>query len=334
MRRIYPLLLVLALIGCTDDAPPPSSPPGAGGSGGSAPPQPGGAAGGATAGTGATGGTSGTGPATRDAGSSPDTVAGRSVDAARPDLASASSGGGPRDAGTAGDGGLSSSRQTARRLGTTAAPQGFHEYLPPGYGDGTRRPLLIFMHGAGENGNGGTNLDRVLAHGPPKLIRQNMWPASRPFIVLSPQASGGCPSAASVNAFLTFALASYDVDESRIYLTGLSCGAIGTFNYLGQFRGARVAAVAVIAGDGRGAFRTAGCALGEVGIWAFHGEADSTVPPAGSTETIASLMSCPSPPRKEVKLDTYPGVGHDSWTRTYDLSAGHDIYTWLLGFTR
>jgi hypothetical protein len=26
-------------------------------------------------------------------------------------------------------------------------------------------------------------------------------------------------------------------------------------------------------------------------------------------------------------------VDHDSWTRTYDLSAGHDIYDWLLGFT-
>jgi len=28
----------------------------------------------------------------------------------------------------------------------------------------------------------------------------------------------------------------------------------------------------------------------------------------------------------------YPGVGHDSWDRTYDLSAGN-IYTWMLRFT-
>jgi len=33
-------------------------------------------------------------------------------------------------------------------------------------------------------------------------------------------------------------------------------------------------------------------------------------------------------------LTVYPGVGHDSWTRTYDLSAGHDIYTWLLSFSQ
>jgi hypothetical protein len=26
----------------------------------------------------------------------------------------------------------------------------------------------------------------------------------------------------------------------------------------------------------------------------------------------------------------YPDADHDSWTRTYSLSAGHDIYAWLL----
>lgn len=43
-----------------------------------------------------------------------------------------------------------------------------------------------------------------------------------------------------------------------------------------------------------------------------------------------NVIACPQPPREEAKLTIYPGVGHDSWTRTYDGSAGHDIYTWLL----
>ena len=43
-------------------------------------------------------------------------------------------------------------------------------------------------------------------------------------------------------------------------------------------------------------------------------------------------MQCPSPPLIEAKLTIYPGVKHDSWTKTYDLSAGHDIYAWLLKF--
>ena len=38
------------------------------------------------------------------------------------------------------------------------------------------------------------------------------------------------------------------------------------------------------------------------------------------------------PPPTDVRLTVYPGVGHDpdAWDPTYDLSAGHDIYTWLL----
>jgi hypothetical protein len=45
-------------------------------------------------------------------------------------------------------------------------------------------------------------------------------------------------------------------------------------------------------------------------------------------------MDCPSPPRQDVVLTIYPGVDHKSWDRTYDLSAGNDVYSWLLGFTR
>ena len=75
------------------------------------------------------------------------------------------------------------------------------------------------------------------------------------------------------------------------------------------------------------------CSLGEVAIWAFHGDADDLVAPAGSIDTITDLTACPQP-RHDAELHRlYPGVDHDSWTRTYDESAGHDIYDWLLGYT-
>jgi pimeloyl-ACP methyl ester carboxylesterase len=90
----------------------------------------------------------------------------------------------------------------------------------------------------------------------------------------------------------------------------------------------------LIAGDGRRAWDAIGCGLGEVAIWALHGEQDEVVPAIGSIETMEELQACPAPPRKEARLTTYPGVGHNSWTRTYDGSAGHDIYAWLLGLRR
>jgi hypothetical protein len=76
------------------------------------------------------------------------------------------------------------------------------------------------------------------------------------------------------------------------------------------------------------------CALGAVAIWGFHGGADPYNPPAGTAEPINNLMACPMPPRRDALVTVYPGVGHDAWTMTYDLTAGHDIYAWMLSQSR
>jgi predicted peptidase len=262
-----------------------------------------------------------------------------------------------------------SDRFTAHPTGQTDAPLGYYEYLPPGYGDGGPPPLLIFVHGLGENGDGSAaELDRLLATGIPQSIREDRWPDDRPFVVLAPQhdepaddapyaaceegeAWGPCVlslqhelghppdgslcmTPAELDDFLGYAIATYDVDPGRVYLTGLSCGAFASFEYVAVHGAREVAAMVVIAGDGRPAYGAAGCELGQVPIWGFHGDADSQIDEAGTIEPLTRLMDCPSPPQRDVELTVYPGVDHDSWTRTYDGWAGHDIYEWLLGFTR
>ena len=228
--------------------------------------------------------------------------------------------------------GPSSSRLIARPSGSVPGTTlGFWEYVPPGYGNGARYPLLVFWHGLGENGDGSLeSLRQVTNHGPPRLQQENIWPEDRPFIVLSPQHPGtDCPSSSEIHDFVRFALASYEVDLTRVYLTGLSCGAIGGFRYLAEHLDEIVAAAVLVCGDGRNAFAKAGCALGRVPIWALHGELDPTVPAAGSIEPLTRLAAC-KPPAVDAKLTIYTGVEHDSWTQTYDLSAGNDVYAWLL----
>jgi predicted peptidase len=221
------------------------------------------------------------------------------------------------------------------------APQGYVEYLPPGYGDKAKRPLLLYLHGSGEDGNGSrAALRKVLATGIPKLIAQDKWPAARPFIVLAPQHAaarpGGpatCPSPAEIARFLAFATKHYDVDPTRVYLTGVSCGAIGGWNYLGEHTDDLVAAAVLIAGDGQEAFQRAGCRLGKVPLWIFTGSADPIVDSRlGSIGVMRQLQVCTHPKPVDARLTVYPGVGHDSWDRTYDLSAGHDVYAWLLTY--
>jgi predicted peptidase len=248
--------------------------------------------------------------------------------------------GGASGAGGGGNtGGLDQGIQTARTIGMPYAKNGYWEYLPKYYGNGSKFPLLVFWAGVGENGDGSLNSLKVITdrHGPPMLIAKNKWPSDRPFIVLSPQhdTSVDRPSPGEVHDFLTFAIGKYDVDTTRVYLTALSSGARGSWGYLGQYKGEQVAAAVLIAGDSSVAYNAGGCSVvNQVALWTFHGENDYEVPFPDDSAGMANFKACPQP-RKEVLYTTYPGVGHvDSWPRTYDLSAGHDIYAWMLTKTR
>lgn len=238
-------------------------------------------------------------------------------------------------------------RQVVRSRGTTGAGQGFWEYLPADYLDRGDWPLLIFLHGMGENGDGSAiELQRVLVHGPPALIAAGRWPVSGSavgdeFVVLSPQHSSdpeGCHAGGEVAAFLEWAIDHYDVDPDRVYLTGLSCGGDGIWNYLGggvdRAPGRLAAAVVPICGDGREAWERRGCDLGRTPIWAFHGDLDDVVPPAGSDVPMRGLAECAERSTDRLRYTVLPGVDHDSWTETYDLRHGHDIYAWLHSHVR
>ncbi len=233
-------------------------------------------------------------------------------------------------------GGPSSTRLSLRPIGTVdGAPLGYFEYLPPGYGDGEKRPLLLFHHGIGESGDGSeAQLQALFNTGLPTLIESDQWPEDRPFIVLGSQHDAppftSCHTVDEVQSFITFAMDHYDVDPKRVYLTGLSCGAIGSWDYLGAHTDEVAAAAVLISGNGNGAFANAGCALGKVPIWAFHGDQDTTVAPSGSIDPINALNACTSPAAVDAKLTIYSGVGHDAWTQTYNLSSGNDIYAWML----
>jgi predicted esterase len=335
------LVAALLLVGCSSNRSTGSPTPTAGttGSAGAGASGSNGAAGGAGASgsSGAAGGAAGSGGSGGLAGSGGTPVADGSRDGANTDAAFDASVPGPdarRDV-VVSDG-PSSSRQTARPLGTVPnATNGYWEYLPPGYGDGMKVPLMVFWHGVGEDGNGSAaGLPIVLRQGPPKYISQNQWPAARPFIVLSPQhGPTGCPTATEIHDFMTFAIGHYDVDLTRVYLTGLSCGAMGSASYLGQFKGEQVVAAVLIAGFIEPAYTNAGCSLlDQVALWVFHGDADVDAPIASDNTFMPQFIACPQP-RKEVMYHVWPGADHvRSWELTYDtaLSGTIDIYSWLL----
>src|SRR2546423_10321 len=112
--------------------------------------------------------------------------------------------------------------------------QGYYQCLPLDYNSNPTKkyPLLIFIHGIGELGNGSTDLPLVLRNGPPKLINQHLFPDSFvvggktfSFIVISPQLTANYRNADVISSLIDYCVKKYRVDESRIYLTGLRMGA-------------------------------------------------------------------------------------------------------------
>ena len=83
----------------------------------------------------------------------------------------------------------SSSLLRPQGLGTVdGAPLGYMEYLPPGYGDGSPRPLLLALHGSGQSGSGSVgSVYSLVGTGVPWVMVHDRWPLDRPFVVLAPQ---------------------------------------------------------------------------------------------------------------------------------------------------
>ena len=86
-------------------------------------------------------------------------------------------------------------------------------------------------------------------------------------------------------------------------------------------------------GDGRPAWDTGGCSLGDVPLRAFHGTADDVIDLQGIIEPITRLQACTAPLAEDARLTLYPDVGHDSWTATYAAGAENDIYAWMLRYS-
>jgi predicted esterase len=224
--------------------------------------------------------------------------------------------------------------QAALPRGTDGAPNGYYEYLPPGYGDGEPRPLLIYWHGSGAMGNGVTELDRLVSCCPPGMVNAGLWPSSLPFVVLSPQSGTDCDDRGQTAAFIAWALEHYSVDPKRVYLTGMSCGSMRSWDYLAAHTDEQVAAAWLLAGDPGTAWSRAGCDLGKVAIWAMHGTDDLDVPISPERGIMQQLLACPSPPRHDVVFTEVPGAGHEVAWEAYLGPTGADALAWLLAHAK
>lgn len=181
-------------------------------------------------------------------------------------------------------------------------------------------PLIVQLHGAGERGAGGEELEKVDVHGFSKYLKD----AEHNCIVIMPQCPADTFWAARVESIVKFIehlIKEFNVDEDRVYLTGLSMGGYGTW-FTAMARPDLFAAIAPVCGGGM----AWNAGVLKMPIWAFHGASDTTVTPIQTDEMVSKL--------KELNYDvTYTridGVGHNVWENAYN----KDLLEWLLSKKR
>lgn len=221
------------------------------------------------------------------------------------------------------------------------SPRGtkFLIYTPPGYPGNGPYPLLVSLHGLG---GVGTDLS-VILNGkdqiPAKLIAENKWPSSYPFIVVSPQMKedSSIPnpkdqewSPALIDEVIEHVTSTYPVNENKVYITGLSLGAHGSYSYAAEFP-SKIAALVIISGRPDS---TIACQVKNIPIWAFHGSDDGQVWPLWSEGMVRSINNCSPKGAFYPRLDLLYGRRHEGWDQIYNNSSGYNIYDWMLKFTK
>lgn len=202
-------------------------------------------------------------------------------------------------------------RTTERPAGTTDAPYGFVEYLPEGYGpDAPPFPLLVMLHGIDERGDGRASLGRVRIHGPNKEV--DLRRRALPFVLLTPQSPTAWDTE-RLDAFFRWAQGRYRVDLRRTWLTGLSMGGGGAWEYAAAHP-ERLAAVVPLCGASRAATYEAGRALVEEGVavWATHSRDDRVVPLRLSEHWMDAVGAALG--ARDGVLERYPVLPPGSWT--------------------
>lgn len=181
-------------------------------------------------------------------------------------------------------------------------------------------PLIVQLHGAGERGDGKEDLKMVDVHGFSKYLKD----AEHNCIVVMPQCPKDTFWAARVESIISFIehlIEEYNVDEDKVYLTGLSMGGYGTW-FTSMARPDLFAAIAPICGGGM----AWNADVLKMPIWAFHGADDPVVSPTQSDEMVAKLKQI----NADVTYTRIDGVGHNVWEYAYN----RELIEWLLSKKR
>jgi predicted peptidase len=112
----------------------------------------------------------------------------------------------------------------------------------------------------------------------------------------------------------------YSIDTGRRYLTGISMGGFGSFDFAMAYPD-RFAAVVPVCGGAT--YPELAQVIKDVPVWVFHGAKDEAVPIEESERVVEVLKDCNS----NVRFTVYPENGHDVCSLAYQ---NEELFIWLL----
>jgi predicted peptidase len=203
-------------------------------------------------------------------------------------------------------------------------------FEPTGVAAGQKVPLVVYLHGMGERGTDNV-AQTTWAGGLLNATRSGQYAS----YVLAPQIDGNSwfqswSSKPTEAMKLTIeavkkVINTENVDTSRVYVTGVSMGGMGTWDILEREPGMFAAAVPMSGGgDPKSAAK-----IKDVAVWAFHGADDDLVPVSATRDMIAALKNAGANPR----YTELAGQGHVIWDPIYD-DASNTLYPWLFSQER
>jgi predicted peptidase len=202
-------------------------------------------------------------------------------------------------------------------------------WFPEGYEVGDDIPLVVFLHGSGDDDYDSRWLT---SYGLPAVVEFERAPGD-PFVLLAPQAMPGTSwdmgrQPETVMALVDEVIGRYGLDPEAVSLTGLSMGGYGAWHLATRFPD-RFHAVASLSGSGYGATVLPEgddvCVLADVDLRAYHGANDMVSLPDLNTAVIDQWEDrCGA----EIDFRMFDDTGHfATFERVY---RDPSFYDWLL----
>lgn len=210
----------------------------------------------------------------------------------------------------------------------------YRQLSPERIEKGRKYPLIVFLHGSGERGS---DNEKQLLHG--GAVFSNPATAFKfPAYVIFPQCKAKAwtgninprefmpgsnvpdesPTESAIMELIDNLVANNPIDESRIYIMGISMGGIATYDLACRHPETFAAAVPICGAVNPDRLQNAK----DVNFLIFHGEADEEVPSICDREAYKALAQAGA----EVDYIEFAGMGHDCWNAAFNYPS---LLQWL-----